>query len=118
MHLARKRSTSRNASRKRQSLFLEDASIDRVLAMVLTLSGELWALRERVLALESVARRKGFASAEELDNYEFSDQEAAQLAGLRRDFLGSLFGLLSAEDRAEVVGPRRKAGKARPRRRR
>jgi hypothetical protein len=115
--LARKR-TARNAKRNRPNLFLEDASIDRVLAMVLTLSGELWALRERLLVLESVARRKGFASAEELDSYEFSDEEAAQLAGLRRDFLGSLFGLLSAEDRAEVVAPRLRAGKARPRRRR
>lgn len=78
-----------------RTLFFDAPSVDQLLAVVLTLSGEVWALRERLMALEAIASRKGLALLEELEKYEFTEEEERRVAGLRKEFLASLFGPLA-----------------------
>ncbi len=59
--------------------------------MVVTLSSEVWALRERLAALEAVQVRKGALSAGEIDGYEFTPDQEDVLAGDRKEFIDSLF---------------------------
>lgn len=105
-----------------RTFYFDRPSVDQLLAMVLTLSGEVWALRERVLTIEALLHRKGIVSPEELDSYEFSDSEEALVAELRRELLSSLFALLERRRAAGGASRKspstaRKASKKRPRRR-
>lgn len=78
-----------------RTVFFDAPSVDQLLAMLLTLSGEVWALRERLMALEAIASRQGVALPAEIEKYEFTEEEEARVAGFRREFLASLFGTLT-----------------------
>ncbi|MEM8814638.1 MAG: hypothetical protein AAFX56_15300 [Pseudomonadota bacterium] len=52
-----------------RSAFFENAESDRLLAMLMQLVTEHWALRERALVLETVLVEKGVLSKDELDQY-------------------------------------------------
>ena len=65
--------------------------------MVLTLSGQLWAARERLAALESLLIRKGAIATGEVESHDFTDAEELELAALRKELLASLFGILEVQ---------------------
>jgi hypothetical protein len=92
--MASRNSTLSQAIRTGGRFYFDNPNLDQVLAMLLTLSGEVWVLRERLAALESVAERKQLVGVGELDSHSFSDAEEAQLSALRKEFLASLFGVL------------------------
>lgn len=95
-------------------LFFDDPAVDKVLAMLLTLASEVWGLRERMAALEAVAAERGMALGEEIERYQFSDEQMARLAGLRNEFVGGLFRILSeATPAAKSRGRRKPARRAR-----
>jgi hypothetical protein len=77
-------------------LFSHQPGTDRVLAMLLTLSGEVWALRERLAAWEAVAARAGLGQELDVSGYEFTPAQEARLAEQRREFLENLFRALEA----------------------
>lgn len=77
-------------------LFFDDPATDKVLAMLLTLSSEVWTLRERLAAWEAVATRKGLLLEREVDAFEFTPEQEARLLEQRRDFVASLFSVLEA----------------------
>lgn len=113
--MKRTRSAQVREQRSRR-LFFSDAAPDKLLAMLLTLSSEVWALRERLAAWEAIAMRKGVLLAKELDAYEFTTDEQAVLAEQRRDFIASLFRMLEEPStakprRAARRGAKRKARK-------
>jgi hypothetical protein len=113
--MKRARSAQVREQRARR-LFFSDAAPDKLLAMLLTLSSEVWAMRERLAAWEAIAMRKGTLLDKELDTYEFTPDEQAVLAGQRRDFVASLFRMLEEPStkrprRAPRRGAKRKARK-------
>lgn len=81
-------------------LFSNPPGTDRVLAMLLTLSSEVWALRERLAAWEAVAARKGVLSESDVEAYQFTPAELTRLAEQRSEFLGGLFRALDEPPRA------------------
>lgn len=95
-------------------LFSYQPGTDRVLAMLLTLSSEIWALRERLAAWEALVAQQGLGRSIDVDAYQFTPAEEAKLAEQRREFMGSLFRALEtpAADR-----PARKRRRAKPARR-
>jgi len=101
--MKRARSAQVREHRSRR-LFFRDAAPDKLLAMLLTLSSEVWALRERLAAWEAITMRKGVLLAKELDAYEFTADEQAVLAEQRRDFVASLFRML---EEPSTTRPRR-----------
>lgn len=96
-------------------LFSHQPGTDRVLAMLLTLSGEVWALRERLAAWEAVAARHGLGQDLDVNDYEFTPAQEARLAEQRREFLENLFRALEATPRRTAVRKKRRAVKARAR---
>jgi hypothetical protein len=103
----RKRPPLRRAKRGGEPLFFADPASDTILSMVVTLSSEVWALRERLAALEAVQVRKGALSAGEIDGYEFTPDQEDVLAADRKEFIDSLF-------RALNEGPAPAMARARP----
>lgn len=90
-------------------LFSNQPGTDRVLAMLLTLSGEVWALRERLAAWEAVAEQRGLGRELDVNNYQFTLAQEARLAEQRREFLENLFGALEAPPRARAARRKRRA---------
>lgn len=93
-------------------LFSSQPGTDRVLAMLLTLSGEVWALRERLAAWEAVAAQHGLAQSLDVNSYQFTPAQEAQLAEQRREFLGNLFRALEAAPRAKGRRKKRRSSRA------
>ncbi len=89
-------------------LFSNQRGTDRVLAMLLTLSSEVWALRERIAASEAVAARKGLLRDSDVEAYEFTPAEEARLAEQRKKFLGNLFRALDEPVDATPASKRRR----------
>lgn len=77
--------------------FFSDPAIDKILAMVVVLGGEVWTLRERLAALEAIQVRQGSLAAGEVDAHDFSPEDEAHLAALRKEFIDSLFRVLQRQ---------------------
>jgi hypothetical protein len=96
--------------------FFADPAIDKLLNMVVTLASEVWALRERLAAVEGAQLRRGALVAGEIDAFEFSDAEEARLGADRKEFIENLFRILQEQVEAAAArsdSARRKA-EARP----
>jgi hypothetical protein len=77
--------------------FFADAAVDKVLSMVVTLASEVWALRERVLAMETIGSGRGAFQRGEIDAFDFPPEVAQRLAGERKEFIEGLFRVLNEE---------------------
>ena len=97
--------------------FFQDPATDKVLNMVVTLASEVWALRERLAALEAIGVRQGSLSATEVDDFEFSPEQDTRLAGERKEFINNLFRVLQeqVDDALRRAKPKRAARKPRKR---
>jgi hypothetical protein len=92
-----KKDSLSHAIRDGGRFYFDNPTVDQLLAMVLTLSGQLWAMRERLAALESVLAHKGTVATGEVEGHDFTDAEELELAALRKELLASLFGILEVQ---------------------
>ncbi len=108
----------RRTIRGRRPVFFQDPAIDKVLAMVVTLGSEFWALRERVLAMEALHVRQGSLGSGEVDAFEFPPDLEEKLAVERREFIENLFRVLQEQSghSAEQVPAIKKAPRKKKRR--
>jgi hypothetical protein len=96
--------------------FFDDPATDKVLNMVVTLASEVWALRERLAAVEGAQTKRGALATGEIDGWTFAPDDETRLAEERRAFIENLFRVLQEQvDSAAARSPaaRRKAS-ARP----
>jgi len=93
----------------RQKIHFDDASDDRLLAVVLTLASEVWLLRERFAVHEAIAARRGIALETEVENYEFAPADQERMERLRKEFVGNLFRMLNERG---AGGGRKRAGRS------
>jgi hypothetical protein len=105
----------RRTIRGGRAFFFSDPAIDKVLNMVVTLAGEVWALRERLSAMEAIGVRQGSLSATEVDDYEFTPEEDARLGAQRREFIESLFRVIEEQVEAATAKSPKAAAQARRR---
>jgi hypothetical protein len=69
----------------------------------------VWTLRERLAALEAIQVRQGSLAAGEVDAHDFSPEDEAHLAALRKEFIDSLFRVLQEQvEEAKARGAPRK----------
>lgn len=87
----------RRTIRGGRAFFFSDPAIDKVLNMVVTLGSEVWALRERLAALEAIQVGRGQLGGDEVDGYEFTPEQEARLAADRREFIDNLFRILQEQ---------------------
>jgi hypothetical protein len=95
----------RRSIRGGRPFFFADPASDKILNMVVTLSSEVWALRERLAALEAVQIRQGSLSNGEVDQYEFTPDQETRLAVDRKEFIDSLFRVLQEQVEAVAARP-------------
>lgn len=77
--------------------FFADPAIDKVLNMVVKLGSEVWALRERLAAVEGIQVRQGSLGQGEVDDYEFTPEQETALATERKEFIDNLFRILQEQ---------------------
>jgi hypothetical protein len=87
----------RRTIRGGRAFFFSDPAIDKVLNMVVTLGSEVWALRERLAALEAIQVGRGQLGGDEVDGYEFTPEQETRLAADRKEFIDNLFRILQEQ---------------------
>ncbi len=87
----------RRTIRGGRPFFFSDPAIDKVLNMVVTLGSEVWALRERLAAVEGIQERQGALAPGEVDAYEFTPEQDQKLAADRKEFIENLFRVLQEQ---------------------
>ena len=87
----------RRTIRGGRPMFFADPAIDKVLNMVITLGSEVWALRERLMAMEALQVRTGALGATDVDDYDFTPEQEARLGGERKEFIDNLFRVLQEQ---------------------
>jgi hypothetical protein len=105
----------RRTIRGGRAFFFSDPAIDKVLNMVVTLAGEVWALRERLSAMEAIGVRQGSLSVSEVDDYEFTPEQDERLGAQRKEFIESLFRVIEEQVEAAVAKSPEAAAEARRR---
>lgn len=93
----------RRTIRGGRPFFFADPATDKVLNMVVTLASEVWALRERLAAVEGAQRRRGTLEPTEIDDFEFSPEDEARLGADRKEFIENLFRVLQEQVDAAVA---------------
>ncbi len=101
----------RRTIRGGRSFFFADPATDKVLNMVVTLGSEVWALRERLAAVEAIQVQRGQLGSDEVDGYEFTAEQELRLAADRKEFIDNLFRIL--QEQVEVAASRATRGGAR-----
>lgn len=93
----------RRTIRGGRPMFFADPAIDKVLNMVITLGSEVWALRERLMAMEALQVRTGSLGATDVDDYDFTPEQEARLGGERKEFIDNLFRVLQEQVEAAAA---------------
>ena len=105
----------RRTIRGGRPVFFADTAVDKVLNMVVTLGSEVWALRERLAAMEALQARRGQLETGELDAYEFTPEQEARLGVERKEFIDSLFRVLQEQvENAAAQSAAARGAKPRP----
>jgi hypothetical protein len=104
------RKPMRRTIRGGRPFFFSDPAIDKVLNITVTLASEVWALRERLSALEGVQIRQGSLAATDVDDYEFTPEQEQRLGEQRREFIENLFRIL--QESVEAAAGKGSAGAA------
>ncbi|MEP0751753.1 hypothetical protein NDA03_05915 [Trichocoleus sp. Lan] len=74
-------------ARGKKPIYFENPESDKLLAMVLALTGEVSVLHERLDTVERLAQTKGLISIEEIENYQPSEQVEQEREQWRQAYL-------------------------------
>jgi hypothetical protein len=77
--------------------FHDNASVDRLIAMMMAMASEMSALRDRVETLEALGATDGWLKPGAVEGYEPDSAERKQRDSRREAFLGRLFYVLQEE---------------------
>ncbi|MBW4576585.1 MAG: hypothetical protein KME08_15025 [Aphanothece sp. CMT-3BRIN-NPC111] len=81
----------------KRPVYFDNPQIDKLLAMVMALAGEVSVLRERLDTVERLAQSKGILSIEEIETYQPNDQVAQEREQWRADYLARVLRVLQEE---------------------
>ena len=70
--------------------FLGDPIVDKVMKVVMALASETYVTRDRLALIERKLNEKGVVYSEDLDNYQPTDEEQAEMDRRRDEFVNSL----------------------------
>lgn len=99
----------RKAKGKRPA-YCNDPQVDKLISMVMALTGEVQVLRERLDTTERLAGRKGLYSQEDIENFNPSDADELEREQWREEYLARILwpvdqeieGLKAEESRAQT----------------
>lgn len=84
--------------------FFPDPASDRLMDMVVRLTGEISVLYDRVDTLETLLSRSGVLSAAEMAELDLDEQTVARREPLRAELVGRIFRILEKEREAIAAG--------------
>lgn len=92
------------SARGRRPAFFDNKAIDSLVTMMLELSAELWVVKERQRALETLLQESSPDLVEKLEAWQPDDAMAAELATERQVFLRTILRTLEADftSRADI----------------
>ena len=79
-------------TRGKQPRFFDVQGVDELVSITMGLAQELWAVRERLAAVEALGAAG--ISAEAVEAYEFSEEERAALDRERKEFIERIYFVL------------------------
>ena len=77
--------------------FFDDPAVDKLLAMLMGLAGEVSVMRDRIDTIERIAAEKKLFSINDIETYEASDEVLQERAERREIFLGEVTRIISSE---------------------
>jgi hypothetical protein len=77
--------------------FFDNPAIDNLISVTLELGAELWVQRERCRVLEKLLAEKGLVSAELIERYQPSAEEAASAKAERDAFVNRIYGAFARQ---------------------
>ncbi len=84
--------------------FFADPSVDKVIAMVMGLAGEVAVMRDRLDTLERLLAHAGAVSRTAIDDFKISPAVAAERARWRESFIGEVLRVVEIELEAVSSG--------------
>lgn len=85
----------------KRPIYLDDPQIDKLLAIVMALAGEVSVLRERLDSVERLAQTKGLFSIEEIETYQPDEVVAKSREQWRTDYIARV--LRAVQEEADAV---------------
>lgn len=85
------------ATKGKRPVYFDDPQIDKLLAMVMALTGEVSVLRERLDTLERLLETKGVLSLCEITAYQPDDMAAKEREQWRADYIARVLRVLQED---------------------
>ena len=86
----------KDLTRGKQPRFFDVQGVDELVSITMGLAQELWAVKERLAAVEALG--KAGISTAAVEAYEFSEEERAALDRERREFIDRIYFVLREGD--------------------
>jgi len=83
-------------TRGRRPRFFPAAGADEMMSMLLELAAEVWTVKERLYVVEKAAADAGLDLSERIENWQPSEDEAAELDARRKQMLDTMFRSMEA----------------------
>ena len=93
----------KDLTRGKQPRFFDVQGVDELVSITMGLAQELWAVKERLAAMEALG--SAGISAAAVEAYEFSDQERAALDQERREFIERIYFVLRESEEPTAAPP-------------
>ncbi len=77
--------------------FFDNPDVDKLLAMLMGLAGEVSVMRDRMDTIEQLAKERGLFSADDIEAYEPSAEVMQQRAARRQEMLGEITRIVYSE---------------------
>lgn len=81
----------------KRPVYFDDPQIDKLLAMVMALTGEVSVLRERLDTVERLLEAKGIVSISELEAYQPDEQVESERQQWRQEYISRVLRVLQEE---------------------
>lgn len=81
----------------KRPVYFDEPQLDKLLAIVMALAGEVSVLRERLDTLERLAQAKGILSIEEIEAYQPDEQTAGEREQWRADYIARVLRVVRDE---------------------
>jgi hypothetical protein len=85
--------------------FFDSQGVDELVSICMGLAQEMWVIKERQAALESIAAKKGVVLPDDIEGYVFSDDERTTLDTERHGFIDRIFFTLREEAESLAAEP-------------
>ena len=95
----------RYSVRGKKQRFFESDGVDELVSICMSISQELWVVKEELAALKNLSIKKGLISNRELQNFKFSKKQLEVLEKENKEFIDRIFFTLRENVEATETDP-------------